>query len=183
MPLTKQSELISRKYLDKLGASISPSFSCWHDTEVNGATVAVLGYRRAGPEPLFLEAYLDAPIEDLASLALGRMVARDAIIEIGNLASDNALAMIELWGAAANDLGGEGEVAVATLTAPLRRMFARIGLPISVIAPARIERLETSNGTWGRYYELDPQVCVGVIADGQQAIEAFRARRTRNQAA
>ena len=30
--------------------------------------------------------------------------------------------MIELWGAVANDLGGSSEVAVATLTAPLRRM-------------------------------------------------------------
>lgn len=36
--------------------------------------------------------------------------------------------MIELWGRAANDLGSDGEVAVATLTAPLRRMVAWIAM-------------------------------------------------------
>jgi len=183
MPSSLHSDLICRKYREVFGASIQPAFASWQETGASGKTSAALGYRRAGADPLFLEAYLDAPVEDLVSERLGRSIAREAIVEIGNFASDNALAMIELWGAAANDLGGQSEVAVATLTAPLRRMFARIGLPFTVIAPARPDRLEAGSTDWGSYYELDPQVCMGLIAEGQHAIGAFLARRKLRQAA
>ena len=183
MPSTMQAELICRKYRDTFGAAMQPAFASWHGAETEGRAAAALGYRRAGAEPLFLEAYLDAPVEQVVGAALGKPVAREAIVEIGNFASDNAMAMIDLWGAAANDLGGVSEVAVATLTAPLRRMFARIGLPVTVIAPARAERLGAGSQAWGSYYDLDPQVCMGVIADGQRAIGAFLARRKIRKAA
>jgi hypothetical protein len=137
-----------------------------------------VGYRRAADEALFLERYLDAPVEELVSRAIGRPTRRENIVEIGNLAADDAFAMIELWGTAANDLGAACEVAVATLTAPLRSMFARIGLPLAVLAPAIIERSDNP-ADWGRYYESDPKVCAGVIADGQRAIGAFLSRRRR----
>ena len=131
----------------------------------------------------FLEAYLDAPVEDLAAIALGRPVARRQIVEIGNLAAVNPLAMIALWGAAANDLAALGDVAVATLTAPLRAMFRRIGIPIAAIAPARGERLGSAASAWGRYYDQDPWVCAGVIANGQAAINCFLERRAGRVAA
>lgn len=181
MPTAAHIELISKRYREAFGASASPAFDQWMHS---GATTgAALGYRRAGAAPLFLEAYLDCPIEDLVSAAHGRKVARQAIVEIGNFASDNAIAMIGLWGRAANDLGGAGEVAVATLTAPLRRMFARIGLPITPIAKADLARLANGLTEWGRYYETDPWVCMGVIAEGQAAIAAFLARRQPRAAA
>ncbi len=144
---------------------------------------AALGYRRAGAEPLFLEAYLDAPVEQAVSDAFGRPVARQAIIEIGNLASTNAMAMIDLWGAAANDLGAGGEVVVATLTAPLRRMFRRIGIALHDLGAAEPGRLGTAAGAWGSYYEQDPRVCAGAIAQGQEAIADFLSRRTRRATA
>lgn len=177
------SDLICRKYREVFGASIQPLFASWQGAQTEGRTTAALGYHRAGSDPLFLEAYLDRAIEDLVSERLGRAIERSAIVEIGNFASDSALAMVELWGAAANDLGGLSEVAVATLTVPLRRMFARIGLPITVIAPALPDRLGAGSANWGSYYALDPQVCMGVIADGQRAIGAFRSRRKTSKAA
>jgi Thermostable hemolysin len=175
--------LIRRRYHDVFSATITPGFGAWMHSGAHGASGAALGYRRACEELLFLECYLDQPVEKAVSSALGRAVSRAQIIEIGNFASDNALAMIELWGAAANDLAGGHEVAVATLTAPLRSMFGRIGLPITVLAPARPERLGGNAAAWGGYYELDPQVCAGIIADGQQAINAFQQRRLRRAAA
>lgn len=180
MPSSLHSDLICRKYREVFGASVQPAFTNWQQKGSADKASAALGYRRAGPDPLFLEAYLDDTIEDLVSARLGRRVERGAIVEIGNFASDNALAMIELWGAAANDLGGQSEVAVATLTAPLRRMFARIGVPVVRIAPARPERLAGDAAAWGSYYRHDPWVCVGVIAEGQAAINAFLARRRRS---
>ncbi len=144
---------------------------------------AVLGYRRAGDEALFLEAYLDEPIEDLIAPIYGRRVRREAIIEIGNLASTNAMAMIELWGAAANDLGASGEIVVATLTRSLRAMFRRIGIVIHELCPAGEGRVAGLGSDWGSYYAQDPYVCAGEIRQGQAAISAFRARRERRTAA
>ena len=127
----------ARNFVDQVfcreyGADRAASFP----TYLASATGAVLGYRRAGDGPLFLEAYLDRPIEDFVGQAFGRDIARHAIIEIGNLASTNAMAMVDLWGAAANDLGASGEVVVATLTGSLRRMFRRIGIALHDLGTA-----------------------------------------------
>lgn len=175
MNSTASFDLVGRKYREAFGASAPPGYAEWM---TSGGGVAALGYRRADSELLFLEAYLDEPVEVLASRALGRDVPRHAIVEIGNLASDNALAMIGLWGRAANDLGSISEVAVATLTAPLRHMFRRIGLTVIAIAEANPRRLGRDARQWGSYYAQDPQVCVGEIAVGQAAIAALLARRS-----
>ncbi len=175
--------LITARYHDVFGASLTPCFSSYLSADRPGSMGAALGYRRAGEQPLFLEAYLDRPVERLVSEALGRNVERNAIVEIGNFAAGNAMAMIELWGAAANDLGSASEVAVATLTAPLRRMFARIGIPLHVLAPASLARIGADTGVWGRYYDNDPQVCAGLIAQGQAAIARFLEPRQRKAAA
>lgn len=182
MPLTADTSLISRRYLDVFGARLAPSFRDYleHGTD---STTAMLGYRRAGDGALFLEAYLDRPVEAVLEEAYGRPVSRRDVVEIGNFAADNALAMIELWGAAANDLAGGSEIAVATLTAPLRRIFSRIGVPIVELAAARPDALGVRAAEWGRYYETDPRVCAGMIREGQGAISAFLARRNRQEAA
>lgn len=173
--------LVQRRFLEIHGARIVPSFASYRQVARAEVPRAALGYRRAETEPLFLERYLDAPVERLVSNALGRPVQRNHIIEIGNLAADDAFAMIELWGSVANDLGADCEVAVATLTAPLRAMFTRIGVPLSVLAPASASRAD-DQGIWGRYYEGDPWVCAGLISQGQSAISAFLARRGRRAA-
>lgn len=183
MAANAELSLIRRKYRDAFGASLNPAFGSYMHCGSRTESGAALGYKRADEEPLFLESYLDEPVEAAVSRALGSRVTRDRIVEIGNFAADNALAMVELWGTAANDLGGRSEVAVATLTAPLRRMFARIGLPILPLAPATPDRLGQSASDWGSYYESDPQVCAGRIAEGQKALTAFLQRRQRVAAA
>lgn len=183
MPSSPDVSLIGKRYQEVFGARLSPAFAEFHaSTNANG-TSAALGYRRADEFPLFLEAYLDGPIEWHVGQSLGRQVARDAIVEIGNFASSNAMAMVALWGTVANDLAGRSEVAVATLTAPLRRMFARIGVPIHEITPAWPEGRIGNIDRWGSYYDSDPVVCCGVIETGQAAITRFLARRRVAEAA
>lgn len=142
----------------------------------DGEAAAACGYRRASAGPLFLESYLDAPAETMVSAALGRTIERHNIIEIGNLASHNASAMVGLWAQAANDLSAEAEIAVAVLTAPLRRMFARIGLHLHEISAADPARLGSAAHCWGRYYDQDPRICVGMIAEGQAKLARFAHR-------
>ena len=140
---------------------------------------AACGYRRASAGPLFLEAYLDQPVEQALRCHCGLAVARRDIVEIGNLAAETAPAMIALWARAANDLGGDAEIAVAVLTRPLRDMFARLGVSLVEMVPARPDRLGDEAARWGRYYALDPVVCVGSIAEGQQRLARFAARARR----
>ncbi len=170
-------QLSQRRYRECFAADLLPNFPIYMSQTAAGNSTAALGYARAGTEPLFLEAYLDAPIEALAGPALRRTVSRAQIVEIGNLAAVSPQAMIALWGAAANDLAAFGDVAVATLTEPLRAMFRRVGIPVTEIAEARAERLGAAAPRWGAYFDQDPRVCAGVIADGQQAIAAFLGRR------
>lgn len=173
---TQSMELVRRSFLNAHGVRARPGFSdLLHVTRAD-APRAVLGYRRAGTGPLFLERYLDAPIETFVSAALGRPVPRGDVIEIGSLAADDAFALVSLWATAANDLGADCEVAVATLTEPLRRMFARIGVPLHVLGRATADRMDDPEA-WGRYYESDPMVCAGLIAEGQRAIAAYLASR------
>ena len=183
MAAVAEISLIPRKYHDAFGARMALCFSAFMHCGSSGDSGAALGYERAGEAPLFLEAYLDEPVEQAVSRAFGKHVARDRIVEIGNFAADNSLTMVELWGSAANDLGGSSEIAVATLTAPLRRMFGRIGLPIHVLAPALPHRLGHMACDWGSYYAFDPQVCAGNIAEGHRALTTFLQRRQRVAAA
>lgn len=172
-------KLITRRYAAVHRAAMQPCFVNLASREVAGQAVAALGYRRAGRERLFLEAYLDRSIElELADI-LGRLVERSDIVEIGNLASENALAMIALWADAANDLGGDAEIAVAVLTVPLRAMFRRLGVTLYEIGPAKPERLGAYAEQWGEYYRLDPVICAGIIPEGQQRLARIAARQAR----
>ncbi|HQT27273.1 MAG TPA: thermostable hemolysin, partial [Burkholderiales bacterium] len=52
----------------------------------DGKLFAACGLRIAGSERLFLEAYLDEPIDEVISRKTGKRVGRADIVEIGNLA-------------------------------------------------------------------------------------------------
>jgi len=183
MPRHAESQFVGRRYRDAFGAHIAPNFAAYLTCETGRESTAALGYARAGAAPLFLEAYLDDPVEALVSAAYARPVTRTQIIEVGNFAAINPLAMVCLWGAAANDLASRGEIAVATMTSSLRGMFRRIGVPIVEIARARPERLGTAAADWGSYFDQDPMVCAGAILDGQLALNRFLDRRVRREVA
>ncbi len=183
MPPQAELQMIGHRYREIFGANLSPNFAAYISCRTEQESTAALGYARAGIDPLFLEAYLDQPVEALVSAAYSRPVARAQIIEIGNFAAVSPQAMILLWGAAANDLSTLGEIAVATLTRPLRQMFQRIGVPIVEIAEARRDRLGPAATDWGGYFDQDPRICIGVISEGQEAINAFLHRRFRREVA
>lgn len=147
----------------------------WHVVHAPAAQpLAALAIRRAADETLFLETYLDVPIEAAVSQAFGNPVARSAIVEIGCLAATPTPAMLKLWGKAAISLSEGHSVAVATLTLPLRKMFRRVGLPFVELAKADPALLRgAACDDWGRYYDAEPLVCAGNIAAGSAALQAF----------
>lgn len=156
--------LIHRRYAAAQGGSPVVDYPAYLTIGAADAPRAVVGYRLAGTQTLFLETYLDRPIEDVLTDRLARPVPRARIVELGDHASDSAAATITLWRDAADALGAHADVAVAVLTRPLRSMFARLGLALIELAPARIEALGGNGARWGRYYEADPVLCAGDIA-------------------
>ena len=128
---------------------------------------AASGYTPADGRRLFLEQYLDAPIEVELARCRGRPIARDSIVEVGNLAAaspGSARTLIPLLARHLHRLGYEW--VVFTATRELRNTFTRLGLNPLGLAIADPARLAGGGANWGSYYANDPIVMAGKIGHG-----------------
>jgi hypothetical protein len=128
---------------------------------------AASGYTPADGRTLFLEQYLDSPIEVAVARCRGRPVARESIVEVGNLAAVSAgmaRTLIPLLARHLHRLGYEW--VVFTATRELRNTFARLGLNPLGLAAADPTRLADGGANWGSYYANDPIVMAGKIGHG-----------------
>lgn len=131
---------------------------------------AAAGYAAAGVQELFLEQYLDEPVERTLGRAVGRPVARNDVVEVGNLAAVSAGMARALIPLLARHLHRMGYRWVAfTATRALRNSFHRLGLQPLVLAPADPARLPDGGVSWGSYYAQDPVVMGGRISLGLRA--------------
>jgi hypothetical protein len=131
---------------------------------------AAAGYAAAGAQQLFLEQYLDRPIEQALGAAIGRPIARGSIVEVGNLAASSAGMARALIPQLARHLHRMGYRWVAfTATRALRNSFHRLGLKPLPIAAADRARLADRGASWGSYYDQDPVVMAGKISLGLRA--------------
>jgi Thermostable hemolysin len=139
-----------------------------------GALIAAFGLRSAGGAPLFLEHYLDTPIEQQISARFGQSVPREAIVEVGNLSAVHAGATRWLMVAVTLLLQREGFRWITfTATSVVRNGLHRLGLRPHVLAPAELQRLpERERAQWGNYYQQSPTVMVGEVARGYGALQA-----------
>ncbi|MEJ2401719.1 MAG: thermostable hemolysin [Xanthomonadales bacterium] len=140
-----------------------------------GTITAATGVRAAARQPLFLEHYLDAPVEQAVSRVARAPVARSGIVEIGNLVASRGGASYLLFMVLTAMLERAGfDRVVFTATPQVRRALAHLGLtvhPICDADPTRLPRHAIDD--WGRYYANAPQVVTGNIA---QAMNALRRR-------
>ena len=124
-----------------------------------GAPLAGAGIRLAA-DGFFSEAYLDKPLCDIAAELWGGPVSSHAFIEITTLVSASPFALFPLMAALLDCGRARGLTAgLFTITAPLRRLFLRLGIPFTALVPARAERIGNAQ-SWGSYYEMDPWVCL-----------------------
>ncbi|WP_420477652.1 thermostable hemolysin [Brevundimonas sp. FT23028] len=179
---------IEDAYADAYGSRIPGHYPTLMSVQDEaGVIYAVVGFRPAAEERLFLEQYLTAPVEDVLGRAIGATVARAQIVEIGGLASSGQGATVFLFAAMAHHLQREGlGFAVATATGELRRIFSRAGLGALELAKADPGRLDDGGGAWGAYYQTDPVVLAGCISAATAPLDQFsrtasvgRAVRTR----
>lgn len=171
MQYTALTSLIHDRYASAHGAIPAADYPAYLTIGLPEAPQAVVGFRRADAGPLFLEAYLERPVEAVLAARFDRPVTREQVVELGDHASHRPAATVALWRESAAALDGQADFAVAVLTRPLRVMFARLGLPLVELAPARVEALGEAGAAWGRYYQTDPVVCAGDIANCRTLLE------------
>lgn len=166
-------QFIHDQYARAYGADVRhflPRLMCLH-TEA-GELRAALGFRRARGEQLFLENYLDVAVERALHAGTGQAVDRFSLVEVGNLAVAGAGGARWLIAALTSYLKAAGyDWAVFTAVSALRNAFERLGVNLTVLAPATAARLAPSERAgWGRYYDTRPLV---VAANVHQSFAAI----------
>ncbi|MGD8568322.1 MAG: thermostable hemolysin [Gammaproteobacteria bacterium] len=140
-----------------------------------GRLLAALGMQEATAGSLFLEQYLDAPVEYAISQLDGSVVVRDQVVEIGNLASVHHGGLSKLIIALTAYLSGAGtDWVVFTAVPAVRNAFAALDLTLHTLADADKSCLdETEQVSWGRYYDSGPTVVAGRVDDGYRRLSAI----------
>lgn len=126
----------------------------------NGVLMAAFGWKKASNGSLFLEQYLDEPIESLISKTLNRNITRNQITKIGNLAVANPRnAGILIAHVIQHSLDMGIEWCVATAHHSLQNGLIKAGRDVYPLFNADKARLsEEEQAKWGTYYKHMPQV-------------------------
>lgn len=137
------------------------------DDSVQGA----VGLRSAERRPLFLERYLDEPVERVLGQRCKQAVPREQIVEVGNLAAFGDASARLLIVALTDLLVAQGfRWVVFTGTPMVLNSFRRLALaplPLGLADPAR---MGDELADWGSYYASGPQVMAGEILPGHQRL-------------
>lgn len=159
---------VAAAFQDKHGAEIGSFMpDLLGMRNASGELRAVAGYRTAQQERLFLEQYLDQPVEAVLSAKLARPVERAQIIEIGNLASNGCRQARHLVSLLPHYLLDRGYTwVVFTATSLVRNVLESVGAELVELAVADHSRVTTGNDRWGAYYRNDPRVMAGYLPDG-----------------
>jgi hypothetical protein len=128
----------------------------------------VIGLRSAAPKPLYLEQYLEQPVEAAIATATGQAVQRHQVVEVGNLAGVNCRAAMRMVAALpAYLLARDYRWIVFTATSAVRGILQGFDAPLVELARADGSRVASSPDRWGRYYESDPRVLAGYLPDSR----------------
>ncbi len=150
---------IESVYLARYGARIRAHYPNLVAVRAGDGTVAAAaGFRLARQGRLFLEQYTGEGLDRIVG------VARERIVEIGNLASAGGGASVFLFAALACYLDAAGiSCAVITGTASLERRLSLLGLQPRRICAADPALLAGDPRDWGSYYDRSPHVMAGDI--------------------
>lgn len=172
-PLRQKVEtFIAQRFRDVHGARVTqfmPTLLALFDAQ--SEVLAAVGVRDAAEESLFLEHYLDLPIEHAISTCTGEILlppSRSSIAEIGNLASKNRNASRRLFTQLSLYLEQRSfHWAAFTGCSSLQAMFEKLGIKTVALGRALQSRLPADQQTWGGYYEDSPAVVAGKVSHGR----------------
>lgn len=147
--------------------SFMPQLACYRDAD--GST-GIIGVRRAADESLFLESYLNRPIEAVIGDRAGTSVSRHSIAEVGQLVVDDRQIAAQVAASLFRDLvpflAGEGfDWVCFTGTCKVRAILRRTGFCGATVGIADANRLPPGRDHWGDYYDNEPVVVIGKLDD------------------
>jgi len=126
----------------------------------DGKLIAACGLRSAATERLFLETYMDKPVEQLLAERTGSPVQRNDIVEIGNF-SVAEIGMARLLITAIFDQlhATSKQWAVFTIVQLLHNSLIKQNIFPKVLCDAEVTHLPPEKQSeWGSYYQQHPQV-------------------------
>jgi len=167
-------KFISQRFAESFGSRVEafmPRLFTLRNQD--GDICGAFGLRSANHK-LFLEQYLDAPIEKIIASRTGSKVERRTVVEIGHFSGTFPGAVRAMIGLLTERLHRESfEWVSFTGTSSLRNAFCRLGLSPINIQAAEANRLPaTQRAAWGTYYDHAPQVLVGNILEGYGALHS-----------
>lgn len=134
---------------------------------VSGA-VGVIGIRGASDDLLFLERYVDQPIESVVSDAVQRPIPRREIVEVGQFIVDDKAIVSAFFRDLVPFLRSRGyEWVCFTATNRIRALLSKIGFSGKPVAMATQDKVGNDAMNWGTYYQFEPCVIVGKLSDPQ----------------
>lgn len=140
----------------------------------DGTILGALGFRYASAENLFLEQYLDMPVETALSAAGEPASTRNDIVEVGNLASHGSGASIFMFTALTAYLSQQGKKYITvTATDFLHRYFTRLGVEPLLLGHADQNRLSDGGRGWGSYYQTQPRILAGHIVSAYEKLQQY----------
>ena len=161
-------EVFARRFAARLDAFLP---NLVHSRDTAGQINAAAGYRSADIEHLFLEQYLDRPIEQIICANYGEAIERSKIVEVGNLATSGGRSAISLVAGLIPHLMAQGfRWVVFTGNDAVRNLFQRLHLFPFAICTADAASLGDAKGVWGSYYDHHPIVMAGRLYDGAATI-------------
>ncbi len=139
-----------------------------------GRLSAVAGIRSAEREALFLEQYLDDPVEQAVAAAYGKPAPREQIFELCSLASRRPGISYLLYVMLAHVMHRAGyRYAIFSGTRQVARIVDKLQFVVADLAPADPARLGPAAADWGDYYRTEPRVMAIDIAASLQGFKAL----------
>ena len=162
---------IAAKYLQVHNAELNEYLPLLLGIYNKGHLACAAGFRPGLYRPMFLEQYLDAPMEQQVATLSKQPVDRCSLVEIGNFAvASNGYGplVMTLMAAALAEAGYEWMI--FTVTEQVERLIRRLGFKPHYLASAVANRLAGDKSHWGSYYENNPRVMAGNIQTATSVI-------------
>ena len=133
---------------------------------------AAFGLRPGSETPLFLEQYLEQPIEQLVAREFKQPVDRFRLVEVGNLAVHHkAFGPSLMAGLATLLYQCQFEWMVFTATSQVRRLMMMLGFAPIPLCAADPSKLINNDEDWGNYYHNQPTVMVGSLQTAMTVVQ------------
>jgi len=139
---------------------------------------SAMGIRSATQSTLFLEQYLNKPIEVMINHISKKSFHRHEIVEIGNLvATQRGASHLMFILVAAALIRTNVKWMVFTATPQVTKILARLKFKTITLCEAdqsKLQAQETSTKQWGKYYKSRPIVLAGDLSQTQRLISNNR---------